>query len=179
MESGHEYPDEPSPFLMENVGLLTDGPVLDVAMGAGRNALYLASLGFNVTGVDNDSRAVQRAKESALSRGLKLDARTADLENGYAIPVGAYRTIICFNYLHRPLFPTLRSALKPGGIIVYETYTVDQAQFGPPRNPDHLLHHNELLEMFRDYRCLYYHEGVYENHKATAGIIAAKPPGQE
>jgi tellurite methyltransferase len=175
MAPGHGHPDAPAPFLVANIALLPAGPVLDVAMGAGRNALYLSSKGFAVTGVDNDSEALRRAGENARARGLTVDIRPGDLESGYVIPAEAYRTIICFNYLHRPLFPALRAALRPGGVIVYETYTVDQARFGPPRNPDHLLRYNELLEVFRDYRCLRYHEGIYDGRRAVAGIIAVKP----
>jgi len=175
MGPGYEHPDAPAPFLVENTGLLAAGPVLDVAMGAGRNALYLAERGFAVTGVDNDPAVLQRAEEEARARGLTVAIRAGDLENGYVIPAEAYQTVICFNYLYRPLFPALRAALRPGGVIVYETYTVDQSRFGPPRNPDHLLRYNELLEVFRDYRCLRYHEGTYEDRRAVAGIVAVKP----
>jgi tellurite methyltransferase len=175
MAPGHEHPDAPAPFLVENVDLLTPGPVLDVAMGAGRNALYLAEQGFAVTGVDNSPEALRAAQEGARVLGVTLDALLGDLEGGYGIPAAAFQTIICFNYLHRPLLPALRAALCPGGIIVYETYIVDQTRFGPPRNPDHLLRYNELLDFFRDYRCLRYHEGIYENRKAVAGIVAMKP----
>ena len=58
--------------------------------------------------------------------------------------------------------------------MVYETFIIDQAQFGKPRNPDHLLMHNELLNMFRDFRCLRYREGIIESGKAIASIIAEK-----
>ena len=175
MAAGHRHPDAPSPFLVENAALLAPGPVLDVAMGAGRNALYLASLGFPVTGVDNDDAALGAARELARAHGLEIAIRNGDLEGGCVLPLEAYQTVICFNYLHRPLFPALRAALRPGGVIVYETYTVDQSQFGPPHRPEHLLRHNELLEVFRDYRCLRYHEGIDDNRKATAGIVAVKP----
>ena len=69
----------------------------------------------------------------------------------------------------------MRDGLKPGGMIVYETYIIDQQQFGRPHNPDFLLNHNELLDMFRDYRILRYHEGLMAPEKAVAGIIAVKP----
>jgi tellurite methyltransferase len=175
MSAGHRHPDAPAPFLVENASLLPDGPVLDVAMGSGRNALYLAGRGFAVTGVDNDPAALRQAEERARDIGVAIDAQPGDLENGYVLPTEAYTAVICFNYLYRPLFPDLRAALKPGGVIIYETYTVDQARFGPPHNPNHLLRHNELLEVFRDYRCLRYHEGIYEDRKAVAGIVAVKP----
>jgi hypothetical protein len=56
-----------------------------------------------------------------------------------------------------------------------KAFIIDQAQFGRPSNPDYLLKHNELLDMFRDYGCLRYHEGLLEDKKAAAGIIAEKP----
>ena len=58
--------------------------------------------------------------------------------------------------------------------MVYETFIVDQAQFGKPRNPDHLLKHNELLHTFRDFRVLRYREGIVEGKKAVASIVAQK-----
>jgi len=59
-------------------------------------------------------------------------------------------------------------------MVVYETFTVDQIQFGRPKNPDYLLKPNELLDTFRDFRCLLYQEGIVDNRKAVARIIAEK-----
>jgi len=59
-------------------------------------------------------------------------------------------------------------------MVVYATFIVDQAQFGKPKNPDYLLKHNELLNIFHDFRCLYYREGIVEERKALASIIAKK-----
>jgi tellurite methyltransferase len=59
-------------------------------------------------------------------------------------------------------------------MVVYETYTVDQPRFGKPKNPDYLLKYNELLDMFHEFRCLRYREGIIENRKAVAGIVAEK-----
>jgi len=82
--------------------------------------------------------------------------------------------IICFNYLQRSLIPQIKDGLRNGGMVVYETFIVDQAKFGKPKNPYHLLKHNELLDMFRDFRCLRYREGIIEGRKAIASIIAQK-----
>jgi SAM-dependent methyltransferase len=98
----------------------------------------------------------------------------ADLEDGFVLPAGGYDIIICFNYLHRPLIAQIREALKPGGLVIYETYIVDQARWGKPRNPAHLLQHNELLEMFRGFRVLRYREGIIEESKAMASLVAQK-----
>jgi len=163
-----------SQFLMENVKLLPKGRVLDVAMGSGRNAIYLAKLGFEVGGVDMSLEAVNTALESAEEVGVTIRAQVADLEGNYYIEKGAYDVIICFNYLQRSLISQIKDGLRQGGMVVYETFIIDQVQFGKPKNPDYLLKHNELLNMFREFRCLRYREGVFEGPRAVASIIAQK-----
>ncbi len=106
--------------------------------------------------------------------GVTVRAQVANLEGNYSIKKGAYDVIICFNYLQRSLIPQIKDGLRRGGMVVYETFIVDQAQFGKPKNPDYLLKHNELLEMFGDFRCLRYREGIIEGRQAIAGILAEK-----
>jgi 2-polyprenyl-3-methyl-5-hydroxy-6-metoxy-1,4-benzoquinol methylase len=166
--------DEPARFLVENIELLPKGRALDLAMGTGRNATYLSRMGFKVEGVDVSAEAVNSAGERAWRSGVLIKAQLADLENRYRIEKQAYDVIICFNYFQRSLIPQIIDGLRTGGMVVYETYIVDQARFGKPRNPDHLLKHNELLDSFRDLRCLRYREGIIENRKAIASIIAEK-----
>ncbi len=170
----HHRGGAPSAFLVENIDLLPKGCALDVAMGRGRNAVYLAGRGFEVEGVDISAEALEAAKALARQSGVRLTARLKDLEKDVFIEKDAYDLIICFNYLYRPLMPALKAALRTGGMLVYETYIVDQAQFGRPRNPKHLLEHNELLNLFRDFRCLRYREGILEHRKAIAGFIGMK-----
>lgn len=170
----HENMFKPAQFLVENVNLLPKGQVLDVAMGTGANAVYLARMGFEVEGVDISAEAVNTALELARKSGVNLKARLADLESNYRIRKSSYDVIICFKYLQRSLIQQLKDGLRTGGMVVYETFIVDQARFGKPKNPDHLLKHNELLDLFRDFRCLRYREGIFENRKAIASIIAEK-----
>jgi len=143
-------------------------------MGRGENAIYLARMGFEVEGVDASAEAVHDALEAAQRAGVTLKAEITDLERKYVIKEGTYDVIICFRYLQRSLIPQIKDGLRKGGIIVYETFTVDQVQFGRPKNPDYLLKPNELLDMFRDFRCLFYQEGIVDNRKAVARIIAEK-----
>jgi tellurite methyltransferase len=164
---------EPAQFLVENVELLPKGRVLDVAMGNGRNLLYLAKLGFNVEGIDISKEAVCTALGLAQKADVNINAKVVDLEK-YSIGKDTYEVIICFNYLQRSLIPQIKHGLVKGGIVVYETFIVDQAQFGKPKNPDYLLKHNELLNMFSDFRCLRYQEGIFEGPRAIASIIAQK-----
>ena len=171
----YTYDPNPSSFLVENRGLLPGkGRVLDIAMGEGRNALYLAELGYDVEGVDRSLEAVKKTLQLAKERRLKIKAEVGDLEKDYRVTPDYYDLIICFNYLQRSLIPQIKAGLKKGGVVLYETYLIDQKRFGHPRNPDFLLEHNELLNMFRELRVLRYREGLIEDRKALASLIAEK-----
>ena len=165
---------EPAQFLVENLGLLPGGQVLDLAIGNGRNAIYLAKMGYEVEGVDISLEAVNQAKKSAEEAGVVIKAEVVDLEKDFHIKDSAYEVICCFNYLQRSLIGAIKKGLRQGGMVVYETYIIDQAQYGKPSNPNYLLKHNELLNMFRDFRCLRYREGIFPGLKAIASIIAQK-----
>jgi tellurite methyltransferase len=143
-------------------------------MGGGRNALFLSSKGFQVDGIDISQDAIESALKLAQEKQAKISTQLVDLENDFFIKEENYDVIICFNFLQRSLLPSMKKGLRDGGVIVYETYIVDQAQFGKPTNPDYLLKHNELLELFKDFRCLRYHEGIMAKGKAVAGIITQK-----
>ena len=171
----HENTFGPAKFLQDSIMLLPKGRVLDVAMGKGSNAVFLAKMGFDVQGVDISSDAVRDSLEAARKAGVAIKAEVADLEGDYVIRKGAYDVIICFRYLQRSLIPQIKEGLRRGGMVVYETFTVDQVRFGKPRNPDYLLKYNELLHMFLDFRCRFYQEGVLETRKAIARLIAEKP----
>jgi len=170
----HFHNLEPARFLVENMALLPKGRALDLAMGKGQNTIYLAKMGFNTEGVDISPEAVNEAIELSQKAGVTIKVMTADLEDDYHIEKEAYDLIICFNYLQRSLIPQIKNGLQKGGIIVYETFITDQARFGKPKNPDYLLKHNELLDMFRDFRCLRYREGILPGPKAIASIVAEK-----
>jgi tellurite methyltransferase len=174
MIHSHKEHFSPARLLVDNIHLLPIGRALDVAMGRGQNAIYLAKRGFDVEGVDISPEAVRSALEQAQDSGVNLRAHVADLESDYHIEKGVYDVIICFNYLQRSLIPHIKDGLRTGGMVVYETFTVDQPQFGKPKNPDYLLKHNELLDLFRDFLCLYYCEGIVEGRKALASIVAKK-----
>jgi len=175
---GRTMPDEPAALLMENLSLLPKGgKALDIAMGTGRNALYLASLGFRVTGIDVSAVAVEKCRQKAERLDLPIEALVADLEQS-PLPRQEYDLIVNFYYLQRSLAPQIVAALKPRGVLVFESYTIDQLQFGwGPKNPDYLLRPGELRDMFAALETLLYDESVIQGDrgpKAVARLIGRK-----
>lgn len=121
------------------------GRVLDIACGNGRHARFFAARGHPVEAVDRDPE-----KLATLAGVPGITTRCTDLEGG-PWPYGGqqFAGIVVVNYLHRPLFPHLMTALAPGGALIYETFAVGTEKFGRPCNPDFLLKPGELLEVVR------------------------------
>jgi len=166
---------EPAGFLRDHIDLLPRGKALDIAMGEGRNAVFLAKNGFDVDGCDISEIAVKKALDLAKENNVKIHTFVADLET-YKLPQNTYDVIACFYYLQRDLVPQMKEALKPGGMIIYETYTIENRErgFEGPKNKDYLLKPNELLDLFKDFKIIYYRELVLNNKKAIASLIAKK-----
>lgn len=134
----------PSSWIATWAGLVPPGAtVLDLAAGNGRHAVFFAGRGHRVAAVDRDV--------SALVASDMVEVITADLEDGSPWPLAGRRfgAIVVTNYLHRPLFPALFTALRPGGILLYETFMEGNERFGKPSRPDFLLKDGELLDLVR------------------------------
>ena len=165
----------PSTWLLANADLLPRGGIaLDVACGRGRHALLLASAGFRVRAIDADLERIDRLRTAAERLGLDVDAAVADLEHGDgALGVGAFDLVLVFNYLHRPLLPAIVGAVKPGGLLFYETFTVDQATRGRPTSPAHLLEHGELPRLVAPLTVIRERDGEVFGRMMT-GIVARR-----
>ena len=94
-----------SAFLVENIDRLPKGAPPDLAMGGGRNAVYLSKIGYETEGIDISREAVDSALELARKAGIQLTAHIKDLEGNVHFDKASYDVIICFNYLYRPSFP--------------------------------------------------------------------------
>ncbi|MER3422301.1 MAG: dihydroneopterin aldolase [Nitrospiraceae bacterium] len=171
---------KPADFLKDVIYLLPKGQVLDVAAGRGRNALYLAEQGFSVEAIDRDEQALNELTVIAQQRSLtNLTTRIMDLETGSGgqpdLPKEQYDLVLVFFYLYRPLFPALLQALRPGGILLYETFLIDNhLHYQHPRRREFCLAHNELLRLSEGLRVLYYKEGVHENGHGLKPAFTAR-----
>lgn len=165
---------QPARFLQEQLARLPKGTVLDLASGQGRNALYLAELGYTVEAMDRDQPALAALAETAGRRNLSnLTTTYLDLEADPTHPpdLGAarYDAILVFFYLHRPLFPSLLQALKPGGLLIYETFLIDNhLRRCHPRRKEFCLAHNELLHLAGGLRVLHYDESERDSGPETS-----------
>ncbi len=168
-------PDHPAAWLTENVALIPGGGlVLDVACGRGRNALYLAASGFKVHAIDRGEEAIRALEAKAEAMGVIVGTQVVDLESGRPpIEPARYDAVVVINYLHRPLMSVLIEALVPGGVLIYETFTVGQAQRGHPRNPDFLLRDGELRDLAKPLEIVRWREGDVQG-KLVASIVARR-----
>jgi len=107
MRNSDHVLNQPAQFLVENIDLLPRGRALDVAIGTGRNAIYLAKVGFDVEGIDTSREAVEEALAHAHAEGVSIQTRVEDLEKIPYIDEEAYDLVICFNYLQRSLLLNL------------------------------------------------------------------------
>lgn len=175
--SGSHASSDPDPFFHTLRPSLSLTPravfAADIACGAGRHAAALAALGMRVHAVDNSAEALALTKRRC--SGLPVETLQVDLEAaGCGFGEAVYDVIAAFFFLHRPLFAALDAALRPGGLLLYKTYTTDRKRFsGGPRHPDHLLEPNELLRVFARYRVLRYEEEA--DGRGTAALLAQKP----
>jgi tellurite methyltransferase len=167
-------PTEPSALLIRFSGFLPhDGRGLDLACGCGRNTLYLARQGLAAIGIDRSLDALIAGREDAARANLQVSFVQADLTR-FALPTNAFSVVLCFKYRDRNWYPFIRAALRPRGLLVYETYTFEHLKFGhKPLDPAHLLERNELLQAFGDWEILYYRE-VWRG-RGTASLVARKP----
>jgi tellurite methyltransferase len=164
------FGERPVPFLVDNVHLLPKGKALDIAMGEGRNGVYLATQGFDVLGLDISEKGLKKAHKLAEKNNVTIETRVVDLES-FSLPPNTYDVILCTYYMQRNLFKQFQAALKPGGMIVVETYNVDYLKY-QRFSRKWALDTNELLDIFKDMRVILYQD--YDDGKEAYSSIIAK-----
>ena len=140
---------EPSPWIVKNLKNISKNcNILDLACGYGRHSIYAKKIGLNVTAADIDYEKLFYLKNVHNITVLRLD-----LEKKFNWPFkkNIFDAVIVTNYLYRPLFKNIFYSIKPKGFLLYETFTLENKQFGRPYNLNYLLKPRELLDLALDY----------------------------
>jgi len=150
--------------------------VADIAMGSGRDALFLSEKGFFVTGVESSIEAINIAKKTTAQKNLVV---YPVLGNARRLPYreNTFDCVLVFYFLEREIVHEIRTLLKKGGILMYETFLKRQNDIDRPRNPDYLLDDSELIGYFKGFEVLFYEEVLEKNgdkRKAIARAVGRK-----
>jgi tellurite methyltransferase len=167
----------PTPLLVETATRLAPGKALDLACGAGRNALWLAEHGWEVTAVDGAAAAIEILRTRATERGLKINTIVADLEKGeFEIEPSRWDLIAMCYYLQRNLFEPAKRGVAPGGTVISIVHVNEPGEADGP----YRLRPGELEQYFADWEILHCREGKTNDsvhRRAVAEIVARRPLG--
>lgn len=161
-DGAYEGRTHPTTLLAEWLPRLARGRALDVACGAGRNALFLAANGYAVTALDISSVALERGQRSADERALTVEWLCADLDEYVerVLPAGPFDLIVWVRYIHQTLMPSLIARLDAGGMLLCEQHLATTAQVAGPTSPEFRLAPGELQRAATKLTVLYSHEGI-------------------
>jgi SAM-dependent methyltransferase len=176
--AGAVWNDQPADWLLEHRELLEDQPqdrALDIACGGGRNAVFLAELGFDVDALDISDVGIERVQRLAAERDLPITASRTDLAELRAFPRAPYQVVIDFFYRERSLFGPIIDALAPRGLLFFQTFVGARPDgaFGPRFG----LEPGELRAVFARLEILHYDEvqiGEADRGRRTVARLAAR-----
>lgn len=176
--------DAPSPFVLAQEAALREtarhGQVLDLACGRGRHARLIAGWGLSVVALDRDREALAALAAAARGGGLPIAPLRADAEARGGLPLrpASFRAVLVTRFLFRPLAPALAALLEPGGLLIYETFTIHNRNLGQgPRNPAFLLESGELPRLFPGLVPVTAQEGLREvPFREWVASLAARRP---
>jgi SAM-dependent methyltransferase len=165
----------PTPLVARIAKILRPGKALDLACGAGRNALWLARQSWNVSAVDGSEAAIGILRRRAMEMSLAVDAHIADLEKGeHIMPPDCWDLIVIAYYLQLDLIERAKIAVKPDGVIIV---IVHMAAAGETPTKHRLLP-GELIRRFDRWEILHSFEGQPEDaaHRRPVAEVAARKP---
>jgi SAM-dependent methyltransferase len=170
----YENRNHPTALLAEWLARLPRGRALDVACGAGRNALFLAAHGYAVDAVDISAAALERARGDAAGRGLVVAWLDRDLDEPpeTVLPKGPYRLVVWVRYVNQALLAPLAQRLAPGGYLLCEQHLATAAEVVGPRNAAFRLEPGQLLRSAAGLEVVHYHEGLIQDPDGRTAALA-------
>ncbi len=165
--------DTPTTLIVEVAKKLAPGTAIDLACGAGRNALYLAERGWAVTAVDGSEEAIKLVQQRAIARGVEVHTKVADLTAPDCILLqDTFDLILIAYYLQRDLFAKAKAAVRPGGVVVAIVHTPEPGEKWSEKR----ARPGELLGFFNDWELLWEYEGPSRDpaHRRPVAEIVAR-----
>lgn len=173
--AGEDFQIAPTKLLAQTVRRLQPGKALDLACGTGRNALWLAQEGWEVTAVDGAAAAIETLQERARQRGIQVKTAIADLRKGeYTITPSQWDLITVCYYLQRDLIGPAKNGTRPGGLLLVIVHITE----GNEQPTESRLRPGELAQYFTDWEILHNYEGKPDDpahRRAVAEIVARRP----
>ncbi len=169
-----DAPVAPDQFLVTHAHMLPrTGRALDVAGGAGRHAVWLATRGLDTTLADISETGLSIARALAETAGVHVETAAVDLEHE-PLPAGPWDVVLVFHYLYRPLFPQLIACLAPGGLLAYCQPTRKNLERHIQPSARFLLDESELPTLIGDLEVVHYDEGWSDSGRHEARLIARR-----
>lgn len=178
---------QPCSLVKEFVGLLDQqmiqlpladkqrADVLDIGCGGGRDAIYLAKQRMNVMAIDHEAKVLKRSKKLAALSGANVKFKCCDIKKDNCLPAQKFDVITVVRFLNRELYPYIVESLKPGGVIVFQTFVEGVEAFGSPKNPNFILNKGELSEVFSGFTTIVDRIENLDDGRPVVCFIAQKP----
>lgn len=175
----NEYPVAAEVLLQNQHLLPKQGTALDLSCGRGANALCLAENGLTVSAWDISSTALEQLSLQAKKKDLIINSEIRDV-SARPPATNTFDVIVVSRFLDRNLISNIKDAIKPKGLIFYQTFIKAKVNESGPKNPDYLLENNELLHFFNDWNIICYREegkngNIELGFRNQAMLIARKP----
>jgi len=172
----------PNPLLVEFIEAIdldakaVRPTAVDLGCGGGRDAVFLAKQGWQVSAIDHEARVIKRAKQLANRAGASVKFRNCDLKKNGCLTDQCFDLVLVMRFLNRELFEQIKQIVKPGGWIVFQTFSQGCEKFGSPKNPNFILKPNELAEVFADFQIITDRIDQISDGRPVASFIAQKLP---
>ncbi|MBE0493283.1 MAG: methyltransferase domain-containing protein [Thiomicrospira sp.] len=171
----------PNPFLETALNqylnlepYLTSRHALDLGCGGGRDAVYLAEQGWQVSAIDQQARVIERAKTLAKHNRVEVNWRCCDLRSQDCLPNQSFDLILMNRFLNRSLYPYMRAHTRPGGYVLISTFVEGVEVFGSPKNPNLIVKKHELAKEFAEFEVIVDKISRIEDGRPVASFLARR-----
>lgn len=148
---------------------------IDLGCGGGRDAVFLAKQGWQVTAIDSEARVIKRAKQLAARAGASVKFRCCDLKKQGCLTDQKYDLVMVMRFLNRDLYEPIKMMIEPGGWIIFQTFVEGAEKFDSPKNPNFILKIGELAQVFSDFKIIADRMETLLDGRPVVSFIAQKP----